>query len=61
MNPSDWWGHSFGVMWTMPLLFLAVSLFFMRSIFGQGNADANTALPLEAHVSQLRNLEQQTL
>jgi putative membrane protein len=48
MNPSDWWGHGFGFMWILPLLFLAVFLFFMRGMFGQGNAGANTARPASA-------------
>jgi putative membrane protein len=41
MYPSDWWGHGFGFMWIMPLLFLAIFLFFMRGMFGQGEGGGN--------------------
>ena len=43
MNPGDWWGHGFGFMWLMPLLFLAVLLFLARGIFGQGSSGGNSA------------------
>lgn len=36
MNPNEWWGHGFGFMWVILLLFLAVFLFFIRGLFGQG-------------------------
>jgi putative membrane protein len=36
MDPNYWWGHGFGFMWIVPLLFLAVCLFFMRGMFGWG-------------------------
>ena len=36
MDPTYWWGHGFGFMWIIPLIFLIVFLFFMRGIFGQG-------------------------
>ena len=42
MNLSDWWGHGFGFMWVMPLLFLAVFLFFIRGMFGQRFGGGNT-------------------
>jgi len=41
MNPGDWWGHGFSFMWVMPLLFLAVLLFLVRGIFGQGFSGGN--------------------
>jgi putative membrane protein len=37
MDPNYWWGHGFGFMWIMPLIFLAVFLFFMRGMFGRGS------------------------
>jgi putative membrane protein len=45
MNPSDWWGHGFGLMWLIPLLFIAVFLFFMRGMFGQGRGSGQSTGP----------------
>ena len=45
MNPSDWWSHGFGFMWIMPLLLLAVFLFFMRGLFGRDVGGGNTTRP----------------
>ncbi len=36
MNPGEWWGHGFSFMWVIPLLFLAIVVFFIRGVFGQG-------------------------
>lgn len=43
MNPNDWWGHGFGFMWIIPLLFFVVFLFFMRGLFGQGPGGGNNS------------------
>jgi len=37
MDPTQWWGHGFGFMWLLPLLFFVVLIFFMRGMFGQGS------------------------
>jgi putative membrane protein len=37
MGPNYWWGHGFGFMWVVPLLFLAVCVFFMRGMFGRSS------------------------
>ncbi len=37
MDQNYWWGHGFGFMWIIPLLFFVVFLFFMRGMFGQCN------------------------
>jgi putative membrane protein len=37
MDPTQWWGHGFGFMWLLPLLFFVVFIFFMRGMFGQGS------------------------
>lgn len=29
MDPSYWWGHGFGFMWLLPLLFLIVMIVFL--------------------------------
>ncbi len=42
MDPNYWWGHGFGFMWIFPLLFLAVFLFFMRSMFGWGSGGGSS-------------------
>ncbi len=35
MGPENWWGHGFGFMWLIPLIFLVVFLFFLRGIFSR--------------------------
>lgn len=42
MNPSDWWGHGSGSMWVIMILFLAVFLFFLRGLFGQGGGSSQS-------------------
>jgi uncharacterized membrane protein len=42
MGPNYWWGHGFGFMWVVPLLFLAVFLFCMRGMFGRGFGGGNS-------------------
>ena len=42
MNPGEWWGHGFGFMWVILLLFLAVVVFFIRGIFGQGGGSGQS-------------------
>jgi putative membrane protein len=37
MEPTQWWGHGFGFMWLIPLLFIVVMLFCMRGMFGKGS------------------------
>lgn len=37
MYPEHWWGHGFGFMWIMPLIFLVVFLLFIRGMFGRGS------------------------
>jgi putative membrane protein len=37
MDPTQWWGHGFGFMWLIPLLFFVVFIFFMRGMCGQGS------------------------
>jgi putative membrane protein len=37
MDPTQWWGHGFGFMWLLPLLFFVVLIFFMRGMFGWGS------------------------
>jgi putative membrane protein len=39
MDPTQWWGHGFGFMWLLPLLFFVVLIFFLRGMFGQGSFD----------------------
>jgi len=43
MDPNYWWGHGFGFMWIIPLLFFVVFLFFMRGMFGQGGGGSNNS------------------
>lgn len=35
MDPTLWWGHGFGFMWLIPLVFFVVFIIFMRGIFGR--------------------------
>lgn len=37
MDPTQWWGHGFGFMWFIPLLFFVVFMIFMRGMFGRGS------------------------
>lgn len=48
MNPNDWWGHGFGFMWIVPMLFFVVFLFFMRGIFRQGSRGGNNGTRRES-------------
>lgn len=48
MSPGDWWGHGFGFMWAMPLLFLVALLFLARGIFGQGFSGGNAGRLINA-------------
>ena len=36
MEPTLWWGHGFGFMWLVPLIFFVVCVFFMRGMFSRG-------------------------
>lgn len=35
MDPTLWWGHGFGFMWLIPLVFFVVFIIFIRGIFGR--------------------------
>lgn len=50
MDPTYWWGHGFGFMWIIPLIFFIVFLFFMRGMFGQWpSGGGNSSRPESAH------------
>ena len=38
MDSMQWWGHGFGFMWIIPLVFIVAFIFFMRGMFGQGSS-----------------------
>ena len=41
MDPTQWWGHGFGFMWLIPLLFFVVFFIFMRGMSGCGSHGGN--------------------
>ena len=42
MDPMQWWGHGFGFMWFIPLIFFVVFIIFIRGIFGRGSPGCST-------------------
>lgn len=38
MDPTQWWGHGFGFMWLIPLLFVVALIILVRGIFGRGSS-----------------------
>ncbi len=56
MDPTQWWGHGFGFMWLIPLLFFVVFMFFMRGMFGRGSPGCGFHDNSAAHEGNAREI-----
>lgn len=56
MDPNYWWGHGFGFMWIIPLIFLIVFLFFMRGMFGRGSMGCGSHSDSSTHQESAREI-----
>lgn len=56
MGPESWWGHGFGFMWIIPLIFLVVFLFIMREMFGRSAMGCGSHRDNSTHHESARDI-----
>jgi len=56
MDPTQWWGHGFGFMWLIPLLFFVVIIMCMRGMFGRGSPGCGSHRDNATHQENAREI-----
>ena len=56
MDPTQWWGHGFGFMWLIPLLFFVMIMMCMRGMFGRGSHGCGSHRDNTTHQENAREI-----